>query len=1071
MKKKVLTKRLGEIDFSCRKIFLQMRLTSYLFFLFLIQVAASNGYSQDARLSLDMKNTTVNEVLNAIEQRSQFFFLFNNKLIDVNREVTVQCKDEKIENVLNRLFENTDVGYIIKNRQIILTNQMAQKSKISGRITDSSGSPLPGATIVIKGTSLGTITDENGHYTLSDVQADAVVVFSFVGMKNEEVLVSGRTVINVVLTEDTIGLGEVVAIGYGSIQKRNVTGSITNISEENFNKGVVNDAVDLLQGRVAGLNITQGSGDFTQEKTIRIRGTSSLSGSSEPLIVIDGVPGMSMNSVSPQDIESVSVLKDASAAAIYGSRAASGVIVITTKKGKEGIANVDYNGYLATDFVSNKPDVLTAGEWRDYTASQNMNTEGLDLGGNTDWFSELLRVGISHNHDLSFSGGNRGSNYRASLSYLNREGVGKGNDMERLNARMTFTQKAFHDKLSLSVTGAITERDYSQSYGGFSIAYNMLPVYPIKNADGSWFDSLETGKGNPVRDLQYDKHLHKNSLYYFNIKGDLELAKDLIFGVNALKERESDDYGESNYDSDTGNVRVNQGSALRSNWTRDKKLLETTLTYNRQFGNHKLNFLAGYSYEENYYQAFGAQNRQFATNLFGYNNLGAGENLLSDDVWSEANMYKLISGFGRINYSLRDRYIVTATVRKDGSSKFGANHKWGTFPSISLGWRLIDEPFMESVRFLEELKLRAGYGVSGNQEGIDPYRSLELYGTSGQYYDNGNWYTAYKISQNANPDLKWEQTKMYNIGLDFNTKGNRLSGTLEAYHKITEDLLYTYSVPVPPYLHSSMLANVGTMSNKGVELALTGEIIRKKDLNWTVSVNLAHNQNKVEKLSNEKFATSAIKYYSLTVRGSGNQTIYILEEGKDIGTFFGWRYLGLDEDGKYIMDDMVDGTEGLTNSDWTYIGSAQPDLTYGIYNSVNFKNFEFSFFLRGVHGNDILNITKMSRGTKLYLPGENVLKSALASNLTDNPRYCSYYLEKGSFLRMDNASVSYNFNNINVLGLNRMRVYFTAQNLFVLTNYSGLDPEVSMDGLTPGLEFDTYVPKSRTFSLGVNVNF
>ncbi len=1071
MKKKVLTKRLGEIDFSCRKIFLQMRLTSYLFFLFLIQVAASNGYSQDARLSLDMKNTTVNEVLNAIEQRSQFFFLFNNKLIDVNREVTVQCKDEKIENVLNRLFENTDVGYIIKNRQIILTNQMAQKSKISGRITDSSGSPLPGATIVIKGTSLGTITDENGHYTLSDVQADAVVVFSFVGMKNEEVLVSGRTVINVVLTEDTIGLGEVVAIGYGSIQKRNVTGSITNISEENFNKGVVNDAVDLLQGRVAGLNITQGSGDFTQEKTIRIRGTSSLSGSSEPLIVIDGVPGMSMNSVSPQDIESVSVLKDASAAAIYGSRAASGVIVITTKKGKEGIANVDYNGYLATDFVSNKPDVLTAGEWRDYTASQNMNTEGLDLGGNTDWFSELLRVGISHNHDLSFSGGNRGSNYRASLSYLNREGVGKGNDMERLNARMTFTQKAFHDKLSLSVTGAITERDYSQSYGGFSIAYNMLPVYPIKNADGSWFDSLETGKGNPVRDLQYDKHLHKNSLYYLNIKGDLELAKDLIFGVNALKERESDDYGESNYDSDTGNVRVNQGSALRSNWTRDKKLLETTLTYNRQFGNHKLNFLAGYSYEENYYQAFGAQNRQFATNLFGYNNLGAGENLLSDDVWSEANMYKLISGFGRINYSLRDRYIVTATVRKDGSSKFGANHKWGTFPSISLGWRLIDEPFMESVRFLEELKLRAGYGVSGNQEGIDPYRSLELYGTSGQYYDNGNWYTAYKISQNANPDLKWEQTKMYNIGLDFNTKGNRLSGTLEAYHKITEDLLYTYSVPVPPYLHSSMLANVGTMSNKGVELALTGEIIRKKDLNWTVSVNLAHNQNKVEKLSNEKFATSAIKYYSLTVRGSGNQTIYILEEGKDIGTFFGWRYLGLDEDGKYIMDDMVDGTEGLTNSDWTYIGSAQPDLTYGIYNSVNFKNFEFSFFLRGVHGNDILNITKMSRGTKLYLPGENVLKSALASNLTDNPRYCSYYLEKGSFLRMDNASVSYNFKNINVLGLNRMRVYFTAQNLFVLTNYSGLDPEVSMDGLTPGLEFDTYVPKSRTFSLGVNVNF
>jgi iron complex outermembrane receptor protein len=1057
------------------KLLRKMKLTCLLFILVISGAFATNAVSQASKVSLNLNNATVAQVINAIENQTDYLFVYDRNEINVNREVSVSGRNRTVADILDMLFRNTNVVYAMEGTNIILMAGESpagqQQVTVTGKITDKIGSTLPGVTVMVKGSTTGTIADPNGRYSVSNVRPDAVLVFSFVGMRTVEVAVNNRTIIDIVLEEETFGIQEVVAIGYGSIQKRDVTGSVTNVSEKNFNKGVVNDAVDLLQGRVAGLNITQGSGDFTQEKTIRIRGTSSLSGSSEPLVVIDGIPGMSMNSIAPQDIESVSVLKDASAAAIYGSRAASGVILITTKKGRDGKVSADYNGYIATDFVSNKPDVLSAEEWRKYTSENNMNTQGLDLGGNTDWFAELLRVGVSHNHDLAFSGGNKGSNYRASVSYQDREGVGKGNYMERINSRLTFTQKALNDRLNISVTGAITERDYSQSYGGFAIAFNMLPVYPVKNPDGSWFDSLETGKGNPVRDLQYDKHLHKNSLYYLNLRGELELLKDLVFSVNLLKERESDDYGECNYDSDTGSVRVNQGSALRSNWTRDKKLLETTLVYKKELGAHKLNFLAGYSYEENYYQSFGAQNRQFATNLMGYNNLGAGENLIAGDVWSEANMFKLISGFGRINYSLLDRYILTATVREDGSSKFGANHKWGTFPSLSLAWRIIDEPFMDDVDFLEELKLRAGYGVSGNQEGIEPYKSLELYGTSGQYYENGNWYTAYKISQNANPDLKWEQTIMYNIGLDFTTKKNRLSGTLEVYNKITEDLLYTYNVPVPPYLHSSMLANVGTMSNKGIELALTGEIIQKRDLNWTLSVNAAHNKNSVTRLSNENFSTSAIKYYNLSVRGSGNQTIYILEEGKDIGTFYGWKYLGLDEAGKYIMDDMVDGVAGLTNADWTYIGSAQPELTYGIYNSLSYKKFEFSFFLRGVYGNDILNITNMSRGTKLYLPGENVLRSSLSSNLTDNPRYCSYYIEKGSFLRMDNASLSYTFDNINLAGINRCRLYFTAQNLFVITKYSGMDPEVSMDGLTPGLEFDSYIPKSRTFSLGINVNF
>ena len=942
---------------------------------------------------------------------------------------------------------------------------------VSGTVSNVQGELLPGVTIVVKGSQNGTITGNDGMYSLAHVPEEGTLVFSFVGMKPVEVPVAGKTVIDISLEDQTIGLEEVVAIGYGTQKKREVSGSITNVSEKNFNKGVNRTAVDLLQGKVPGLIITQGSGDVTSDQTVRLRGTSSLTGSSSPFVVIDGVPGLSLNAVSPQDIESVSVLKDASAAAIYGSRSASGVIMITTKKGRQNQSSVEYNGYVATDFVSNKPDVLTASEWRDYCAENNIDTEGLDKGANTDWFDEIMRVGITHNHDLSLSGGGTNNSYRASASYQNRQGIVRDNYLERLNARLSFNQKALDGRLDLTFTGAVTQRDYSPANtNNFVLAYNMLPVYPVKNGDGSWFDSKEYDQGNPVRNIEYNKHLHKNNMYYLNGKADLQLAKGLTAGVNVLKERQNDDYGEYN-NSETQAGRDANGYAKRESWTRDKKLLETTVNYRVETGVHKMNFLGGYSYEENHYQSAGAQNRQFATDFFGYNNLGAGENLRAGDVWSSANMSKLISYFGRVNYSLKDRYIVTATLRRDGSSKFGKNHKWGTFPSVSAAWQIIDEPFMEGMKLFDELKLRAGYGVSGNQDGLDPYQSLELYGTSGQYYDSGQWYTAYKISQNANPDLKWEETAMFNVGVDFSLFERRLSGSLEYYDKKTSDLLYTYQVPVPPYLYSSMIANVGDMSNKGFELMLTGDVIRKEELRWTLSLNMAHNKNKITRLSDAEFATESIKTGNAWIRGGSNNTTHIVEEGREVGTFYGWKCKGLDADGKYIMDELIDGEEGLSEEDRTYIGSAQPKLTYGLNSIVSWKNFEFSFFLRGVYGNDVLNFSKMSYATTQWLPGANVLHEALTGGLNDNPKYCSYYIEKGSFLRMDNASLSYNFNTKNWWGISKLRVYLTAQDLFTITNYKGLDPEVEMDDLDPGVEGRKYYPKARTFSLGVNLSF
>lgn len=942
---------------------------------------------------------------------------------------------------------------------------------ISGQVTNTQKQSIPGVTIAVKGTPSGTISDANGNFSLNNVPSNATLVFSFVGMKTQELAVSGQTRINVMMEEETIGLEEIVAIGYGTQQKREVSGSITSVSEKDFNKGVNRTAVDLLQGKVAGLVITSGSGDVTSSQTVRLRGTSSLTGSSDPFVVIDGVPGLSLNSVAPQDIESVSVLKDASAAAIYGSRSASGVIVITTKMGKQNQDVIRYNGYVAADFVSNKPDVLTASEWRDYCSENEIDTEGLDKGANTDWFDEIMRVGITHNHDLSLSGGANNHNYRASVSYQEREGIVKDNYQNRLNARLTFSQKGLDDRLNVTVTGAVTERDYSPAYTeNFVLAYNMLPVYPVKNNDGSWFDSEEYDQGNPVRNIEYNKRLHKNNLYYLNGKADLEILEGLVAGVNVLKERENDDYGVY-YNSETEAGRNDNGYALRETLTRDKKLLETTLNYYLETGSHKLNVLGGYSYEHNKYQQAGAQNRQFATDFFDYNNIGAGESLRAGDVWSSANMSKLISFFGRVNYTLKEKYIVTATVRRDGSSKFGENHKWGTFPSVSAAWRIVDEPFMKGNALFDELKLRAGYGVSGNQDGLDPYQSLELYGSSGQYYDDGKWYTAYQISQNANPDLKWEETSMFNVGVDFSLFRHRLSGSLEYYNKKTSDLLYTYQVPVPPYLYSEMIANVGDMKNEGFEAVINGDVIRKDDLRWTLSVNLAHNKNEITRLSNADFATESIKTGDAWIRGGSSNTTHIVEEGKEVGTFYGWRCFGLDENGKYILDEMIDGKEGLSEEDRTYIGSAQPDLTYGINSLLTWKNFEFSFFLRGVYGNDVLNFSRMSYGTTQWLPGANVLKDALTSGLTDNPKYCSYYIEKGSFLRMDNATLAYNFNTKSWRAVRQLRVYLTAQNLFTISGYDGLDPEVEMDGLDPGVEGREYYPKARTFSLGVNLSF
>jgi TonB-linked SusC/RagA family outer membrane protein len=974
--------------------------------------------------------------------------------------------------------------YLLKGAMLIAIwtlslHLFAQNLTVSGTVKDTAGDLLIGVTVQVQGTSIGTVTDADGRFVLQNVPSSSSLEISYVGMQTVVMPVDGRTNLDIVLREDTEILDELVVIGYGTQRRREITGSVTNVSAENFNKGVARDAADLLQGKVAGLNITTPSGDVTVGSRIRLRGVSTLQNDQGPFVVIDGIPGGDLQTVAPQDIESISVLKDASSAAIYGSRSAGGVILITTKRGSGVRTMVSYDGYMAVSTLANKPDLLTADEWRAYARETERDASVYDrYNANTDWFDEITRAGITQNHGVSLSGGGSSNNYRASFNYLNREGVVRDNDLERFNFRFQLQQRAINDRLRIGLTGSATMGEWNEANRyNFVLAYNMLPVYPVKLDNGEWFDSRDYDQGNPVRNQTYNQDVRKNIHFYGAGDISFTIFDGLDIKTTLYKDRHTEERSQYLH-SETQAGRNDGGYALRENKIWDKTLMEWTLDYTTTFGvsdRHRLNALAGYSWEENEYSFLKAANRNFTTDLLGANNLESGQGLRPNDVGSAKNMSRLISFFARAHYAYDERYMITATLRRDGSSKFGANHKWGIFPSVSAAWGISQESFMENVNWINDLKLRVGYGVTGNQAGLDPYKTLQLYGTSGTYYDNGAWLTAYKISQNANPNLKWEETAMFNIGLDFLLFNDRVNGTIEWYDKRTKDMLYTYRVPTPPYLHSDMMANVGDMKNTGVELALNIEAIRTRDFNWNTSLTLAHNRNEITSLSNDVYTTSRIMVGDAWVRGGSGRTTHVIEEGYPVGQFYGPEFVRIAEDGKYIFRDK-EGNEvnSVTAEDYTYIGSAQPDLTYGWNNQFNFKSWDLSFFFRGTLGNKVLNMGRMTYGHPGYLIGANALNDPLIYQLKVVPEYSSLYVEDASHLRLDNFALGYTFNTNGVDWLDRARVYVTGQNLFVLTNYKGLDPEVDENrnnGLAPGVEDREYYPKARTFSVGISLTF
>ncbi|MBM6759363.1 SusC/RagA family TonB-linked outer membrane protein [Bacteroides mediterraneensis] len=971
---------------------------------------------------------------------------------------------------------------------------------VTGRVQSKSGEPLIGVNVVEKGTTNGTVTDLDGNYSLQ-VAKGKTLVFSYIGFITQENVVKNARM-NVTLVEDTETLEEVVVIGYGSMQRKDVTSSITSVKAEDLNVGVVTSPAQMLQGKVPGLTVANTS-DPNGSASISLRGASSLRAGEamEPYYVIDGVPGASLSLVAPDDIESIDVLRDASATAIYGSKAANGVIIVTTKKGnKDGHTNVSYSGYVAWDKTMNSLDMMSADQLLTFAKDNNIDLSSyydVNNPANTNWQDEVLRTGFSHNHNVSINGGNEKTNYSASINFMDRQGVVRGTSMDRLNARSFVQTKALNNRLQLafSVNASIRNSSTGPTGGnGQSVLdamYYYSPLVPVKNADGSWYGNTQISQNfNPVRMISEDRYDTKEKLLQGTAQATLHIIDGLDWNLNLSYQNQQ--YIYSNYNSsktELPSVASRNGQADRSTLENTRKQMETYLNWNHTFADaHKVGVMLGYSWEQaDNNDGFGLKVYNFYNDDLTYHNLGVANNISINDVISNnLSTLRMISFYGRVNYSYKSRYLLQATVRRDGSSAFGVNNRWGTFPSVSAAWRITEEDFMKDQSVFNDLKLRVGYGISGNSLGFDAFYSRPIYGSTGwfTYVDANGTSSQYRIlgaTRNSNPDLKWETTGMFNIGVDFGFLNNRLTGTIEYYDKRTSDLIFDYAVSTNRYPYGWMTANVGDISNKGVEITINAIPVKTHNFTWSTTLNLSHNKNVVEKLSNDMYSVEYSDRANPDVGGYTSTQVQRIMEGAPLGQFYLYEWAGYDENGGSIFNDydadgnLVGTTDAPTDEDRRPHGSAQPKLTYGWNNDFTWKNWTLTAFFQGVAGNKIFNATRCYyNNVSLVSNGKNVLAEvAEGQNAHDSRAQApsDRYLENGSYLRLSTLTLGYNFGKLGNW-INNLRVYATCNNVFTITGYKGIDPEISLGGLEPGMDWrNTTYPRTRTFMVGVNVNF
>lgn len=970
----------------------------------------------------------------------------------------------------------------------------AQQIKVTGSVTDPGGEPLIGVSVRVDNAGTGTVTDFDGKYTI-EAKPKSVLTFSYIGYENHKESVNGRHSINVTLKERQDVLNEVVVIGYGTMDKKELTSAISHVGEKDFLNISSLDPSMMIQGKVPGVSITNtGAGDPNNQASIQIRGVSSRSAGLGPLIVIDGVPGGNLTNINPNDIASFDVLKDGAASAIYGTRGSNGVIVVTTKKGqKDGRVHTSYSGMYSWDVIKKELDMMNAREYRDVRLG--WGDTGVDLGGNVDWLDAVSRTGTTMQHTLTISGGNDKSNYRVSADYRDAKGIDLRSGREEYGARASVmhTTKGGLITITANVAPRIIYRDQAD-WSVFKDAIEANPTTPLMDPDNSQlyynFQGQVVGS-NPVerQKLETDHADTKLLDWDGTVKLNLLplLAKGGVSNHRLTTQVMFADHQYSNYNSwfrpSTSTQAINsgrEGEASRS-YSKERQLVAEWLTnYSGSFGRHNVKAMAGYSYQYSQYSGFNAENKDFPNDGLGPDNIGSGEYAKEEGevlMGSYKNDAKLIAFFGRVSYDFAGKYMFTASLRHEGSSKFGAANKWGNFPAVSAGWRISEEKFMKGLKWLNDLKLRADFGVTGNQD-FGSYISLNTMTGFGYYCYNGKYFQVWGPSKNVNPNLKWEKGKNWNVGIDFSLFNNRLSGSLNYFNRRQQDLLGNYKVSVPPYLFDETFVNVGTMKNTGFEIDLNFNAVNTKNFSYDISFVGTTMSNKFVDFSNSQYVGQ--DYYD--VCGTEDPYPYYnlqrIQKGESLGNFYMWKYAGHTPDGEWLVYDK-DGdiirASQATDADRCIVGNGMPKFTMSTSHNFRYRNIDLALFFRGAFGYDIFNIHDFYYGTRNFTG--NRLTKAYGKNFdasqSANPVVCDYFLERGDYLKLDMVTIGYTFTPKDWRFLDRIRVYGTMKNVFTITGFSGVAPSTyQVNGLTPGGQGSrTYFPSTRQIIVGMQLDF
>jgi len=965
--------------------------------------------------------------------------------------------------------------YAITSHASPMTNYSNEvQAVLNGSITDESGNPLAGATVHVKGTSNSTASDQNGSFKLNNVKKNDVISIKMIGFTTQEVRYNGESNLKIQLISVAQSLEEAVVVGYGTIDKKELTSAVSTIKQKDMIAGAVSPLLSI-QGKVPGLSIISTNGtDPNAGISLQLRGVNSVNASQGPLVVIDGVPGGDINSVAKEDIESINVLRDASAAAIYGTRASGGVILITTKRPQIGKAQVNFTSEYFLETVRKKPEVLSADKFIEYGL-------GNDLGHKTDWYDEVTNNNpFNHRQVVNISGGSENANVYTTFTKRDATGMAITSKREEIGGRINSSFKFFDGFAELNTNVSYNE---AKAFGSNNDIFNMAMVLnptetPYDVNDVSGFNVLVGGYDywNPVAevklrsDLKQFKYLLANSTLKLNLTEHLTTSATI--GVKNNSEHGS--YYRSAQHRLSRQDGVDGNASQYYNKYNDR-VFEWTFNYNNRWDNHTVNAVAGYSYQDFNGQGFSANNSDFPVDGIKENDMGTGSYLVEGraGMGSWRNPWvKLAAFFGRVNYSYLDRYILTATARYEGSSKFAPKNRWGFFPGLSAGWRVSQEPFLRDVTLINDLKLRAGYGETGN-EGFDAKVASRMYSADTWFLQDGNWFRTYGVMHNQNPDIKWEVKKEYNLGLDFSILENKLNGRIDFYKRKIDDLIYDISVSQPPAIHDKTTMNVGSMQNTGYEFELNFKAVSNENFTYSTGIIASHNKSTLNTLWGSQTFTDRKDFPAPGSPGSAVR----LFPGEEIGRFYLWKFAGFTDDGYWQLYDKDGNTfdvreRSKTVGDKAFVGNAIPKLQLSWNNQFTYKNWDASIYMRSWIGHDVFNMINMYYSLP-NVKGQNVLAEAYDKhkNIKGEKELSDYWLEKGTFLKVDALNIGYSFNANLIKPIKSLRIYATARDLFVFTNYTGLDPEVNINGLEPGFEERNVYPKTRTFMMGLQVNF